>query len=301
MTDHDVVVVGAGLRGPARRAGARAPRARRRRAGRRGPAGRPGRDRRRRRVPLDRGFQVLNTTTRRCVPPPTSRPGPAPVRPRRGDPRRRRGAAHVRRPAAQPGLAWPTAVDGLVSAARQGAPRRVDGAGRRRGAAPQRAATRIGRSAAATSPRPHLDGPVVERVLRPFLSGVLGERGPRDVGGVRAAGLALLRARHDRRAERGHGRAACTARGPPAGRACCGRGGGSRPGRAGPCGWTARRSARARRRRDRPGDGGRAAPAAWTSRLHTLTTYHHAAPTPPAAGPRCTSTGPAARSPTPSS
>jgi phytoene dehydrogenase-like protein len=173
--DHDVVIVGAGL------AGLRAAAV----LARRGldvsvldAADRPGG-----RVAtdvvdgfrLDRGFQVLNTVypaLRAAVDLAALRlrpfvPGAAI---RAGD-----GALHTfGNPLRRPALAWPTATDGLFGPLAKA--RLVAWTARVVATPPRRTATRIDRSAARDFAAAHLDGPVVEQLLRPFLSGVLGER-----------------------------------------------------------------------------------------------------------------------------
>src|SRR6478672_1844775 len=175
MSDYDVVIVGAGL------AGLRAATVLTRRgldvavleaADR--PGGRVATD-----VVdgfrLDRGFQVLNTVY------PALRaaadldaldlrpfvPGAA----IRGDD----GRLHTfGNPLRRPTLAWSTAVDGLFGPLDKA--RLVAWTARVLATPPQRTAVRIDRTAARDFAAAHLDGPVVERFLRPFLSGVLGER-----------------------------------------------------------------------------------------------------------------------------
>jgi hypothetical protein len=176
VTAHEVVVIGAGLAG-LRAAGVLA---------RRGldvvvleAADRPGG-----RIAtdvvdgfqLDRGFQVLNTTY------PALRAAAdldaLHLRPLvsgaaiRGDD----GALHTfGNPLRRPGMAWPTAVDGLFGALDKA--RLVAWTTQVLATPPQRTAARIDRSAERDFAAAHLDGPVVEQFLRPFLSGVLGERG----------------------------------------------------------------------------------------------------------------------------
>lgn len=175
MTEHEVVVVGAGLAG-LRAAGVLA---------RRGldvvvldAADRPGG-----RVAtdtvegfrLDRGFQVLNT----LYPALRATADLAALRLRpfvsgaaiRDD----AGALHTfGNPLRHPGMAWSTAVDGLLGPLDK--VKLVAWTARVLASPPQRTAGRIDRSAARDFAAAHLDGPVVERFLRPFLSGVLGER-----------------------------------------------------------------------------------------------------------------------------
>ena len=175
MTDHDVVVVGAGL------AGLRAATVLTRHgldvavldaADR--PGGRVATD-----VVdgfrLDRGFQVLNTiypALRAAVDLAPLRLCPfVPGAAIRGDD----GALHTfGNPLRRPGLAWPTATDGLFGPLDKA--RLVAWTARVLATPPQRTATRIDRTAARDLAAAHLDGPVVEQFLRPFLSGVLGER-----------------------------------------------------------------------------------------------------------------------------
>ena len=175
MTDHDVVVVGAGLAG-LRAAGVLA---------RHGldvavldAADRPGG-----RIAtdvvdgfrLDRGFQVLNTVypaLRAAVD--LDRLHLRPFVPgaaiRAGD-----GALHTfGNPVRRPALAWPTLTDGLFGPLAKA--RLVAFTAQVVATPPQRTAARIDRSAARDLAAAHLDGPVVEQFLRPFLSGVLGER-----------------------------------------------------------------------------------------------------------------------------
>jgi glycine/D-amino acid oxidase-like deaminating enzyme len=176
VTAHEVVVIGAGLAG-LRAAGVLA---------RRGldvvvleAADRPGG-----RIAtdvvdgfqLDRGFQVLNTVY------PALRAAAdldalhlrslvsgAAIR---GDD----GALHTfGNPLRRPGMTWPTAVDGLFGVLDKA--RLVAWTTQVLATPPQRTAARIDRSAERDFAAAHLDGPVVEQFLRPFLSGVLGERG----------------------------------------------------------------------------------------------------------------------------
>jgi phytoene dehydrogenase-like protein len=125
---------------------------------------------------LDRGFQVLNTIY------PALRAaadlGALRLRPLvsgaaiRGDD----GALHTfGNPLRRPGMAWPTAVDRLFGPLDKA--RLVAWTAQVLATPPQRTAARIDRSAERDFAAAHLDGPVVEQFLRPFLSGVLGERG----------------------------------------------------------------------------------------------------------------------------
>ena len=124
---------------------------------------------------LDRGFQVLNTVypalraaadldrlhLRRFVPGAAIRAVD--------------GVLHAfGNPLRRPALAWPTATDGLFGPRDKA--RLVAWTAQVLATPPQRTATRIDRSAARDLAAAHLDGPVVEQFLRPFLSGVLGER-----------------------------------------------------------------------------------------------------------------------------
>ncbi len=175
MTEHEVVVVGAGLAG-LRAAGLLA---------RRGldvvvldAADRVGG-----RVAtdlvdgfrLDRGFQVLNTIypALRATADLAAlhlRPFVSGAAIRGAD-----GALHTfGNPLRHPGMAWPTAVDGLLGPLDKA--RLVAWTTQVLATPPRRTAARIDRSAARDFAAAHLDGPVVERFLRPFLSGVLGER-----------------------------------------------------------------------------------------------------------------------------
>jgi phytoene dehydrogenase-like protein len=175
VTEHEVVIVGAGLAG-LRAAGLLA---------RRGldvvvldAADRPGG-----RVAtdlvdgfrLDRGFQVLNTVYPALRA--TTDLDALHLRPFvsgaaiRGDD----GALHTfGNPLRRPGMAWPTVIDGLFGPLDKA--RLVAWTTRVLATPPQRTAMRIDRSAARDLAAAHLDGAVVERFLRPFLSGVLGER-----------------------------------------------------------------------------------------------------------------------------
>ena len=124
---------------------------------------------------LDRGFQVLNTVypaLRATVALDALRlrpfvPGAAI---RAGD-----GALHTfGNPVRRPALAWPSATDGLFGPIAKA--RLVAWTAQVVATPPQRTAARIDRSAARDFTAAHLDGPVVEQFLRPFLSGVLADR-----------------------------------------------------------------------------------------------------------------------------
>ena len=190
-------------------------RARRGGAGRRRPAGRADGHRRRRRLPLrPRVSRCSTPPTRRCGPLPTStrcalRPFEAGAAIRGADGGCTCSPTRCADPACSGGPR-PTGCSPRW-------PRPGSWPGRRRCSAtpPARTAQLIDRSAAQDLAAAGLDGPVMERLLRPFLSGVLGESALSDVGGVRAAGLAQLRAGHDRGPGRRDGRAA----GPAGGRA----------------------------------------------------------------------------------
>lgn len=124
---------------------------------------------------LDRGFQVLNTrypALRASVDLAALDLQPfAPGAAIRGDD----GKLHTfGNPLRRPGFAWPTLTDGLLSPVDKA--RLVAWTVRVLATPPQRTAARIDRSAARDFAAAHLDGPVVERFLRPFLSGVLADR-----------------------------------------------------------------------------------------------------------------------------
>lgn len=284
MTDNEVVVVGAGL------AGLRAARVLTRRgldvvvldaADR--PGGRVATDM----VDgfrLDRGFQVLNTVYPALRA--TADLAALHLRPFvsgaaiRGDD----GGLHTfGNPLRRPGLAWATAVDGLFGPLDKA--RLVAWTMQVLATPPQRTAARIDRSAARDLAAAHLDGPVVERFLRPFLSGVLGERElvtsaayvrlvwrcfALGTIAVPAAGMGVLPAQL---AEALPEKALWTGR----------RVTRVEPGRVAVDGETL--SARAVVVAADPRGAAELLPGLGVPALHTLTTYHHAAPTPPAAEP----------------
>jgi phytoene dehydrogenase-like protein len=122
----------------------------------------------------DRGFQVLNTSYPALRATAdldelrlrTFEPGAAI---RGGD-----GRLHVfAHPLRSPGKLWRTATDGLLSPLAKAKLTRWTA--QVLATAPARTAARIDASAAQDFTAAGLDGPVVERLLRPFLSGVLGE------------------------------------------------------------------------------------------------------------------------------
>lgn len=174
MTRHDVVVVGAGL------AGLRAARV----LARRGldvvildaadrPGGRMATD-----VVdgflCDRGFQVLNTS----YPALRAEADLGALDLRAFEPgaaiRGADGALHTfANPARRPRSLWATTVDDLFGPLDKA--KLVAWTARVLATPPRRTAGLIDRSAAADLAAAGLDGPVVERFLRPFLSGVLGE------------------------------------------------------------------------------------------------------------------------------
>ncbi len=122
----------------------------------------------------DRGFQVLNTSypalvaaadldALRLAP---FEPGAA----IRGTDGRLHTLAN---PVRRPSLAWATATDGLLPALDKA--KLVAWTARVLATPPSRTARKTGRSAAEDFAAAGLGGPVIERFLRPFLSGVLGE------------------------------------------------------------------------------------------------------------------------------
>lgn len=124
----------------------------------------------------DRGFQVLNTSypaLRAALGGDLAGLGLCAFEPgaaiRGADGRLHRFADPRRRP----GLAWSSATDPLLPVA--GKLRLAAWTAAAVGTPPRRTAGRIDRSAAQDLAAAGLDGPVVERFLRPFLSGVLGE------------------------------------------------------------------------------------------------------------------------------
>ena len=122
----------------------------------------------------DRGFQVLNTSypALRAAADLDAlhlRPFEAGAAIRGSD-----GGLHVfANPLRRPSLLWRTATDGLLPPLAKA--RLVAWTAQVLGARPARTAQLIDRSAAQDLAAAGLDGPVVERLLRPFLSGVLGE------------------------------------------------------------------------------------------------------------------------------
>jgi phytoene dehydrogenase-like protein len=125
---------------------------------------------------LDRGFQVLNTSYPALRAAFGGRLGPLRLRTfesgaaiRGGD-----GRLHTfSNPARRPSQAWATATDGLLPVWDKA--KLVAWTARVLASPPARTAQLIDRSAAQEFAAAGLDGPVVERFLRPFLSGVLGE------------------------------------------------------------------------------------------------------------------------------
>lgn len=124
---------------------------------------------------LDRGFQVLNTSypALRAVSD-LSRLDLLPFVPgaaiRGADERLHTFGNPLRRP----GLAWPTVVDGLLSPLAKA--KLVAWSARVVASPPARTARGIDRTAVRDFAAAGLAGPVLEQFLRPFLSGVLGER-----------------------------------------------------------------------------------------------------------------------------
>ena len=230
---------------------------------------------------LDRGFQVLNTVypaLRATVDLAALRLRPfVPGAAIRGDD----GALHTfGNPLRRPGLAWPTAIDGLFGPLDKA--RLVAWTARVVATPPQRTATRIDRTAARDLAAAHLDGPVVEQFLRPFLSGVLGERDlvtsaayvrlvwrcfALGTIAVPADGMGALPARlADALPEKALSTGRRVTR--------------VAPGRVEVDGETLQ--ARAVVVATDPRTAGELLPGLDVPALHTLTTYHHAAPTPPA-------------------
>jgi phytoene dehydrogenase-like protein len=281
MTDRDVVIVGAGL------AGLRAAAV----LVRRGldvtvleAADRPGG-----RIAtdlvdgfrLDRGFQVLNT----IYPALRATVDLAPLRLCPFVPgaaiRACDGALHTfGNPLRRPALAWPTVVDGLFGPLDK--IRLVGWTAQVVATPPQRTAKRIDRTAARDLAVSHLDGPVVEQFLRPFLSGVLGDRDlvtsaayvrlvwrcfALGTIAVPADGMGALPARLA---------AALPAKALSTGRRVTR----VEPGRVEVDGETLR--ARAVVVAADPRTAGELLPGLPVPTMRALTTYHHAAPTPPA-------------------
>ena len=124
---------------------------------------------------IDRGFQVLNTSYPALRAAFGGRLEPLTLRAFEPGAAIRDGAGlHTfANPARRPSLAWATATDRLLPVLAKA--RLVAWTARVLAAPPQRSAERIDRSAAQELTAAGLDGPVVERFLRPFLSGVLGE------------------------------------------------------------------------------------------------------------------------------
>ena len=192
----------------------------------------------------DRGFQVLNTSypalraaadldalDLRAFTPAAAVRGADGLH-TYGDPRR------------LPALAPRMAVDRLVPLRDKATLGGVDGPGPGRRSAPGRGVRRpVGgrRPRRGRRPRPGARPGAAAVPVRGARRG-----GAHDVRGVRAAGLAGVRPRHDRSAGRRHGRA-CRRSWPPGCRtACCGWAAGWTPSAAGPCGWTATSSPRGR-------------------------------------------------------
>ena len=300
MTEHDVVVVGAGL------AGLRAAAV----LARHGldvavldAADRPGG-----RIAtdvvdgfrLDRGFQVLNTiypALRAAVDldPLHLCPFVPGAAIRTGD-----GALHTfGNPLRRPALAWPTITDGLFGPLAKA--RLVAWTAQVVATPPQRTATRIDRSAARDFAAARLDGPVVDQFLRPFLSGVLGERELVTSAAYvrlvwRCFALGTIAVPAD-----GMGAAARPPRRRPAGQGLVD-GAAGHPGRARPRRGRRGDAARAGGRRRRPTRAPRlSCSPAWKSRscARSPPTTTRPPPRPPTRR-CCTSTAPAGRSRTPS-
>ncbi len=125
---------------------------------------------------LDRGFQVLNTSYPALRATFGGRLGPLRLRTFESGAaiRGADGRLHTfSNPARRPSQAWATATDGLLPLWDKA--KLVAWTARVLGSPPQRTAALIDRSAAQEFAAAGLDEPVVERFLRPFLSGVLGE------------------------------------------------------------------------------------------------------------------------------